>query len=111
VSAQRTVYLAIVFAVSYSIAYMVAVWKNLALFTYHPTLGTIAWGVEKSRDGPAMYWYGWITTAAVVAVAVCLIACVVPERFARRLGSVWAWAAPVGVLMFFGWLLRGYFLS
>jgi hypothetical protein len=103
-------FVAIVFTVAFAVAYMFAVWKNYALFTYHPTLGTVAWGVEKPRDGPAMYWYGWLATAAIAALAACLVASVVPERFARRVWTGWSWAAPIGVLVFFAWLLRGYFL-
>jgi hypothetical protein len=110
-SARRSIgFIAVVFAVVYAIAYMIAVWKNYALFTYHPVPGTLAWGVEKPRDGPAMYWYGWMTTALIAAFAACLIASVVPERFASRVWSGWSWAAPVGVLVFFGYLLSGYFL-
>lgn len=102
--------LVVVFAVTYAVAYVIAVWKNYALFTYHPVLGTIAFGVEKPRDGPAMYWYGWMSTAAIAAFAGCLIASLLPERLAGRVWVGWSWAAPVGVLCFFAYLLRGYFL-
>jgi hypothetical protein len=51
-----------------------------------------------------------MSTAAIAALAACLVASLVPERVARRLGSAWAWAVPVGVLLFFAYLLRGYFL-
>jgi hypothetical protein len=102
--------IAIVFTVVFAVAYMIAVWKNYALFTYHPVLGMVVWGVEKPRDGPAMYWYGWLATAGIAALGACFIAWLVPERFARRVWSGWSWAAPIGVLVFFAWLLRGYFL-
>jgi hypothetical protein len=102
--------IAIVFTVVFAVAYGIAVSQNYALFTYHPVLGTIAFGVEKPRDGPAMYWYGWMTTAAIAALAACLIASVLPERLVRHVWSGWSWAAPVAVLCFFAWLLRGYFL-
>ena len=103
-------FLAIVFTVVCAVAYAIAVWKNYALFTYHPVPGTIVMGVEKSHDGPAMYWYGWMSTAAIAALGACLIACLVPERLANRLSSGWAWVVPLGVLFFFAYLLRGYFL-
>ena len=103
-------FIAIVFAVVYTIAYVIAVWKNYAVFTYHPVPGTVVWGVEKPIDGPAMYWYGWITTAAIVASIACLLAYVVPERLSSRVWSGWSWVAPTGVLVFFGYLLSGYFL-
>ena len=60
---------ALVFAAVYALAYVIAVWKNLALFTYHPVPGTLAFGVEKPQDGPAMYWFGWIAMAAIPALA------------------------------------------
>ena len=103
-------FLATVFAVVYAVAYVIAVWKNYALFTYHPVPGTLAMGVEKPHDGPAMYWYGWMATAAIAALGACLTASLVPERLARRVWSGWSWACPVGVLFFFAYLLRGYFL-
>jgi len=102
--------IAIVFAVAYALAYVIAVWKNLALFTYHPLPGTLGFGVEKPHDGPAMYWFGWIATAAIAAIVACLIAAMVPQRYAARIASAWAWTVPLTVLMFFVWLLRGYFL-
>ena len=107
---RSAVFLAIVFAVVYALAYVVAVWQNYALFTYHPAAGTLALGVEKPHDGPAMYWYGWMATAGVAATGACLIACLVPERIAQRVSAAWAWAVPLGVLIFFAYLLRGYFL-
>jgi hypothetical protein len=110
-SAPRTMpFVAMVFSVAYALAYVVAVWKNLALFTYHPAAGVIGFGVEKPADGPAMYWFGWMATAAIVAAGACAIATLVPARHAGRAASAWAWLVPLGVLVFFAYLLRGYFL-
>src|SRR6185503_18696130 len=58
---------AIVFAVVYALAYVVAVEANYALFTYHPALKEWGAGVQKARDGPAMYWFGWLVTSALAA--------------------------------------------
>src|SRR4051812_37262679 len=109
-ASRTTPFIAIVFSATYALAYLIAVWKNLALFTYHPLAGTLALGVEKPQDGPAMYWFGWIATAAIAATVACLIAALVPQRHAARIATAWGWAVPVAVLMFFAWLLRGYFL-
>jgi hypothetical protein len=103
-------FIAIVFTVAYALAYVIAVWQNYALFTYHPVPGTLAFGVEKPLDGPAMYWFGWMATAGIAAIAACALACIVPARLASRLWSGWSWLAPLGVLIFFAYLLRGYFL-
>jgi len=99
---------AIVFALVYAVTYALAVWKNYALFTYHPALYEFGIGVQKAKDGPAMYWYGWMATAAIAGSLAGLIACFVPA--ARRLWPGFAWLAPLCVMLFFAWLLRGYFL-
>jgi len=101
---------AIIFAVAYCVVYLLAVWNNYALFTYHPVPGEFAWGVEKSRDGPAMYWYGWMSTAALGAFSACLMAWLIPERVIQRLWPDWSWAVPLCVLLLFAYLLRNYFL-
>ena len=103
-------FLTVLFAVVYTIAYVIAVWKNYALFTYHPAINEITLGVRKPFDGPAMYWYGWMATAGVVAFGACLIACLVPERVASRLWSGWSWVIPLCVLFVLAYLLRSYFL-
>lgn len=80
---------AIVFAAVYAVVYVIAVEKNLALFTYHPAIGEFGVWVEKPRSGPAMYWYGWMATAGVVAFLAGLIAALLPEFVKRRLWSGW----------------------
>ncbi len=103
-------FLAVIFAVVYAVVYVLAVWKNIALFTYHPVTGALAPGVEKPHEGPAMYWYGWMATAALAAFAACGLAWLLPARVRQQIWSGWAWLAPIGVLLFFVYLLRGYFL-
>jgi hypothetical protein len=101
---------AIVFAVAYAVAYAISVRNNYALFTYHPALNEFGAGVEKPKDGPAMYWYGWMATAGIVASVAGLVACYLPQRLTSRLWSGWSWAVPLAVIVFFAYLLRGYFL-
>ena len=101
---------AITFAVVYAVTYVIAVEKNLALFTYHPALEEFGFLVQPPRDGPAMYWYGWMATSGIFALAVGLIARAVPEGVTRRLWSGWSWAIPVAVMIVFSYLLRSYFL-
>ena len=101
---------AVVFAIVYAGVYLIAVERNYALFTYHPAIEEFGFLVEPPREGPAMYWYGWIATAAIVALVAGLIACVVPEQMAKRLWSGWSWAVPVAAMFAFGYLLRGFFL-
>ncbi len=96
------------FTIAFAIAYAIAVDRNLALFTYHPALGEWGLGVQAPVDGPAMYWYGWLATAGLTAVVTGLAACLVPHRAPRFLNH-WVWVVPVGALLFFAWLLRGFF--
>jgi hypothetical protein len=106
----RSIPLAMVFAITYVIVYLLAIWHNYALFTYHPTLGEIGWGVEKSRDGPAMYWYGWMATAALAALGTTVIGALVPARLLQRLWSGWTWVVASAVLLLIVYMLRNYFL-
>jgi len=99
---------AIVFAVVYVVVYTLAVWKNYALFTYHPAIYEWGFGVQKPKDGPAMYWYGWMATSIIAGLVAGLAASLVPA--ARRLWPGLAWLVPLGAILFFAWLLRGYFL-
>ena len=55
-----------VFPVVYAIVYAIAVENNYALFTYHPALEEFGFLVERPKDGPAMYWYGWMGEAGTV---------------------------------------------
>jgi hypothetical protein len=99
---------AVVFAVVYTLTYSIAVWKNYALFTYHPAIYEWGWGVQKPKDGPAMYWYGWMASAAITAAAAGLVASLVPAS--RGLWRGLAWVVPLCAILFFAWMLRGYFL-
>jgi len=110
VTSSRFPVFAIVFAVAYAVAYVIAMEKNYALFTYHPALEEFGFLVERPKEGPAMYWYGWMATAGIVALVAGLIACFVPERVTKRLWSGWSWAVPLAVMFVLGYLLRGYFI-
>jgi hypothetical protein len=100
---------AVVFAVVYTVTYALAVWKNYALFTYHPAIYEFGFGVQKAKDGPAMYWYGWMATSAIAAAIAGGMASLLPAAAQRRLWPGLAWLVPLGAMLFFAWLLRGYF--
>ena len=106
---SRYAVLPALFTIAFAITYAIAVDHNLALFTYHPALGEWGLGVQAPRDGPAMYWYGWLATSGLTALSVGLAGCFVP-RPAPRLPNHWVWVVPIGALLFFVWLLRGFFL-
>jgi hypothetical protein len=101
---------ATVFAVVFAVIYVIAVEWNYALFTYHAAIGEFGPGVQKPKDGPAMYWYGWLATSGLAALSAGLLAYLLPEGAARRLWPGWTWVVPVCVLITFCYLLRNFFL-
>jgi hypothetical protein len=100
---------AITFAVVYAILYAVAVDRNWALFSYHPALGTFGVLTTAAKAGPTMFWYGWMATAALGAALAGVLVSVLPEGLTRRLWPCLAWAVPMGAMVFFAFLLRGFF--
>jgi hypothetical protein len=101
---------AVTFAAAFSVVYVLAVENNWALFSYAPATGAFMPLRTSAATGPTMYWYGWIATAAIVAGGVAALASLAPENLAKRLWPGFSWAIPIGVLVAFGYLLRGYFL-
>jgi hypothetical protein len=95
---------------AFVVFYALAVEFNLALFTYHPQLKQFAFLAEPPKAGPAMYWYGWITTSAFGALFSSAIALMLPRRLTVRTWSDFAWLFPAGGILFFLYLLQGYFL-
>jgi hypothetical protein len=100
----------VTFAAVFSVVYVLAVEYNWALFSYAPATGTWAPLATPAPAGPTMYWYGWITTAAIIAGATAALASLLPESIAKWVWSGWSWAVPIAVLIAFGYLLSGYFL-
>lgn len=100
----------IVFSVVFAIVYVIAVEKNFALFTYHPAIGEFGIGAQPSRDGPAMYWYGWLATSGIAAGVAGFVATWIPESLVKRLWPGLTWLVPFIVMVAFCYLLRNYFL-
>jgi len=102
---------AIAFAVAFSITYAVSVLNNYALFTYHPAIGEFGAGVQKGRDGPAMYWYGWMATSGIVAFLAGVLAALLPESATRRLWPGLTWLVALIALAVLAYDLRQFFLK
>jgi len=100
----------VVFAVAFAVAYIIVVESNYALFTYHPALGEWGAGVEKPREGPAMYWFGWLATTGIIAAVAGAAATLLPESVTRRLPPSSTWVVATGVMVVFCYLLGGLFL-
>jgi hypothetical protein len=101
----------IVFAVAYAVVYAVSVLNNYALFTYHPAIGEFGVGVQKGRDGPAMYWYGWMATSGIVASLAGLAAAALPDSATRRLWPGLSWLVALLAIAVLAYDLRQFFLK
>jgi hypothetical protein len=81
-----------VFGTAFAAFYVLAVARDVALFTVFPTLGIVVLGTQHPQDLapavglPAMYWYGWGATAALGALVVAGVAAFLPARWTR-----WCW--------------------
>jgi len=99
-----------VFGIAFAVIYIASVYFNLALFTYHPEL--VRWGVlvEAPKQGPAMYWYGWLLTSALGAGAIAALSLALPARPFDRVWSILVWVVPLVMIATIAYILRGYFL-
>ena len=97
-----------VFSAAFALIYIVSVELNWALFTYHPKIGKWGWLVEPSRDGPTMYWYGWLVTSTLGATAASVIAL---PLLKNRPTQYWlGWTVPLLVTIGVFYLFREWFL-
>jgi len=81
-------------------AYPLAFYFNTPIFAFHPQAGQFALGRGLADAGPAILWYGWIATAALVSAAVAVLT---PRVLADRIGprTVWAWPLAVTAVLLF----------
>lgn len=99
-----------VFGAAFAVIYVVAMEWNWAALTYHPRINEWGLGIEPPRNGPAMYWYGWLATsaagAAVLGLAALGLHSVVSARWWLRLG----WLVPAGAIVAAVYLMSPFFL-
>lgn len=106
---ERLPVFVVTFAAVYAAAYYVVLYYNWPLFSYGPLVGEWTLFNHAASSGPTMYWYGWIVSSALVAVAVALIVAWLPGNPARRLWTGLAWLVPLGAIAAIAHLLGGYF--
>jgi hypothetical protein len=111
ISGRSFAVFSVAFAAAYAVLYVISIQYNLALFTYHPASEEFHWLVKPAADQPAMYWYGWLATSALGALAFAMIVASLPATLTARLWPGWSWAVPLAVMLFFGYILRGYFIG
>src|SRR5215813_8684763 len=100
-----------VFSTVFAVLYLLVATFNYALFTYHPVLREFDLLAQPAKAGPAMYWYGWISTAAIGALVATVIASFFfPIRWTQGVWSGWTAVIPLSVMLVFVYLLRGWFI-
>jgi amino acid permease len=94
---------AFAFGTTFAILYVVALARDVALFTVFPSLGVVLAGTHHTRDvadpamgflAPAIYWYGWAATAALGALVLGFAAALLPGRWTRAIWRGWVWLVP-----------------
>ena len=106
---MRQTSFSLIFAATFATAYFLSVLWNLTLLTYHPAIPEIGWGLQTSKDGPAMYWYGWIVSATLLSLASAILLTMLPRSITEKWSPDIAWITPSITILSFGWLLRSFF--
>jgi hypothetical protein len=107
----RTERLAAIFAIAFAIIYAPTMDYNWTAATYHPIQGIWQLGFARPLGGgsPAMYWYGFVITAALGAAVVTGIAALVPDRLTER--APWrslTWLVPIAAIIYIAYALLPY---
>jgi hypothetical protein len=110
--------LAFAFGTSFGPLYVIAVAKDLALFTVFPSLGIVLAGTQHTNGvtdpamgflAPAMYWYGWAATAALGALMFGVAAMALPDEWTRWSWPGLLWAVPILAMIACGYLTLPFF--
>ena len=97
-----------IFSAAFALIYIVSVEVNWAPFTYHPKIGQWGWLTEPARDGPPMYWYGWLVTSTLGAAVASVLTL---PLLKNRPTQYWlGWTIPLVVMISVFYLFRGFFL-
>lgn len=103
---------AITFAIVCPLMYLICLFWNLPLVTYHPAVNRIdlGWTPPRSGEGPAMYWYGWTLTVLVVGTVMGFLATILPERVTKKIPLYLVWLLPVLAIPLLAYSLREFWL-
>jgi hypothetical protein len=107
----KTERLAAIFAIIFAIIYAPTMDYNWTAATYHPIQGIWQFGRAAPLGGgsPAMYWYGFVITAAVGAAAVTALASLIPDNLMDRMP--WrslTWLVPICSIIYIAYVLLPY---
>ena len=99
-----------VFSATYAVLYALSFPYNLQLFMYYPALEEFHLAAQPPTSGPPINWYGWMATAAIGGIIAGAISLAIPERWAAKVWSGWAWLIPAGAMAFLTYLARAWFI-
>ena len=98
-----------VFSVAFIALYAIALYFNIPLVTFYPTVSEFHWTAQPNLPGPAMYYYGWLANAAIGATIVAAIAALVPAPRVR-LWSGWIWIVALAAITVVVYVNRVWFI-
>ena len=84
---------------------------NWTLATYHPIQRLWQFGKAAPLGGgsPAMYWYGFVFTAALGALVVAGLAALLPDKFMERVPWLsLTWVVTLGSIAYITYVLLPY---
>jgi hypothetical protein len=107
----KTERLAAIFAIIFAIIYAPTMDYNWTAATYHPIQGIWQFGRAAPLGGgsPAMYWYGFVITAALGAAVVTALAALIPDNLMDRVP--WrslTWLIPICSIVYIAYVLLPY---
>ena len=85
-----------VFSCAFGIAYIIAYYFDLGLFTYYPAEYAIIFAPTPRPAGQAVLWYGWLATGVLAGGAISFL---MPRRVASRLPAELLWLLPVALML------------
>jgi hypothetical protein len=107
----KTERLACIFAIAFAIIYAPTMDLNWTAATYHPIQGVWDLGKAPPKGGgsPAMYWYGFIVTAALGALIVTGLAALLPDKLLERVPwSNITWVVTLFTIAYIAYVLLPY---
>jgi hypothetical protein len=100
-----------IFSIAFCVLYLLAMYFNWPVFTYAPRLREffpLRFALA-AKQGPGMYYYGWLVTAGVGAAAIGIAVAYVEEKSGRRVPASLTWIVPPVVALVLIYILRGWF--
>ena len=103
---------AITFAIVGPVIYLICLFMNWPLFTFHPATNRIAlgWEAARSGEGPTMTWYGWTAMTLLVGTVVSFLATLLPESAAKRIPLILVWLLPFLAIPLLAYDLRSWWM-